>query len=628
MATQDTTVTPKELDAGMMIRRALFLLLLIGVTYYYLGLDFKGLSHPKGMDQAQIARQITNGKSFTTRCIRPICYSQVDKEMKKVKPEDAPSFAEGIPDTYHSPLNPILNSIVLGMFPETLVFQPGQKHYGPDIIITGVSMVLLLASIGVSYLLISRIFDARIGGVSALLMLLCESLWRYSQSGLPQMLMLFLFSFAIYFLYKAVENHQTGKPVFLWLGLTGGFMGLFALAHWMAVWPFLGLVLFAGFYFNPRGVHLLMLVGIFLLITIWWPFFNNSRYTGNPLGAGIYLFYAGNASADEESLMRDLEQTTGALDLNGLPTKMMINSITQLSDLYNYLGAIVVAPLFFLSLLHPFRRREIADFRWCIFAMWIFSVGGMTIYGLTPFSDETTSQTDPNNLHIIFMPIMTGYGLAFLSVLWNRLNLPLQVPIVRNGHFILAVLISALPTLLKAPRRITQAVTGHELLSVHYPYYIPEQINDYCRMVKENEAVVTDIPWAVAWYGNRAAIWLPKDKSQLEQLRSVGAERGQPITGLLLSHYTLDISPVQLLDPRSPNHQWREYILFNALMALGTGGTGGSQNDATRKANYAMLTADMPLKFIASPFGALYLFVTQNPVVKSENPSGSGALDR
>jgi hypothetical protein len=622
MATQDTTVTPKELDAGMMIRRALFLLLLIGVTYYYLGLDFKGLSHPKGMDQAQIARQIAGGKSFTTRCIRPICYSQVDKELKKTNPADAHSFAEGIPDTYHSPLNPILNSIVLGMFKETWEFKPDQKHYAPDVIITGVSMVLLLASIGVSYLLISRIFDARIGGVSALLMLLCETLWRYSQSGLPQMLMLFLFSFAIYFLYKAVENSQAGKPVYLWLGLTGGFMGLLALSHWMAVWPFLGLVLFAGFYFHPRGVQLLLLVGIFLLITIWWPFFNNSRYTGNPLGAGIYLFYAGNATADEEALMRDLEQTTGALDLNGLPSKMMLNGIIQLGDLYNYLGAVVVAPLFFLSLLHPFRRREIADFRWCIFAMWIFAVGGMTIYGLKPVGEDTASQTDPNNLHIIFMPIMTGYGLAFLSVLWNRLNLPLQVPIVRNGHFIAAVFVSALPTILKAPTRIAQAVTGHELLQVHYPYYIPEHIHEFAGMVKEKEAIVTDIPWAVAWYGDRTAIWLPKDKNQLEHLRSIGKERGQPITGLLLSRRTLDTSPVQLIDPRSPDFAWREYILFNSTMGLGAG-TGRSNNDAVRKEIAAMMAAEMPIKNPASPYGSLYLFMTENPVVKTESQANS-----
>lgn len=624
MANQETTVTPKELDAGMMIRRALFLLLLIGVTYYYLGIDFKGLSHPKGMDQAQIARQIADGKSFTTRCIRPICYSQVDKELKKANPTDAPSFEDGIPDTYHSPLNPILNSIVLGMFKDTWTFEPKQVHYTPDIIITGISMVLLLASIGVSYLLISRIFDARIGGVSALLMLLCESLWRYSQSGLPQMLMLFLFSFAIYFLYKAVENTQAGKPVYLWLALTGGFMGLLALTHWMAIWPFLGLVLFAGFYFHPRGVQLLTLIGVFLLITIWWPFFNNARYTGNPLGAGIYLFYAGNASSSEASLMRDLEQTAGALDLNGLPSKMMLNGITQISDLYNYLGAVVVAPLFFLSLLHPFRRREIADFRWCVLGMWLFAVAGMAIYGINPVSLETSSLTDPNNLHIIFLPIMTGYGLAFLSVLWNRLNLPLQIPVVRNGHFILAILISAMPLMLNAPTRIMQSFYGHRYQKVHSPNYLPDQIVSYAEMVKPNEAIVTDIPWAVAWYGQRAAIWLPKDKAQLDTLRNTGKERGQPITGLLLSAHTLNTSPAELINPNSPEFPWKEYILM--MPTVGLGASGGSGNDRTRSAIQAMLAADLPVKHVASPYGGPYLFMTENPVVKKENQEGTGAL--
>lgn len=619
MASQETAVTPKELDAGMMIRRALFLLLLIGVTYYYLGIDFKGLSHPKGMDQAQIARQIADGKSFTTRCIRPICYTQVAKEMKKLEEADAPSFSDGIPDTYHAPLNPILNSIVLGMAKDTWEFEPNQRLYTPDVIITGVSMVLLLASIGVSYLLISRIFDPRIGGVTALLMLMCESLWRYSQSGLPQMLMLFLFSFAIYFLYKAVENAQAGKPVYLWLGLTGGFMGLLALAHWMAVWPFLGLLLFAGFYFNPRGVQLLLLAGVFLLITIWWPLFNNQRYAGNPLGAGLYLFYTGNAStSSEEGLMRDLEQSTGALDLNGLPSKVMINGITQLSDLYNYMGGIVVAPLFFLALLHPFRRREIADFRWCILSMWIFAVVGMTIYGLHPFADE---KTDPNNLHIIFLPVMAGYGLAFLSVLWNRLNLPLQIPVVRNGHFILAILISALPTLLLAPTRIAMAVQGDERLTkTHYPYYVPKLIVDYASMVKPNEAIVTDIPWAVAWYGNRAAIWLPKDKGQLDTLRESGKLRGQPITGLLLSQYTLGANVTSVTYRNQMNYDWREYILLRPTVMFG-------KTDSARRELQTLILSDAAIKQTASTLDSVYLFMTENPIVPKENEA-TGALGR
>lgn len=627
MASQESAASPRELDAGMMIRRALFLLLLIGVTYYYLGIDFRGLSHPKGMDQAQIARQIADGKSFTTCCIRPICYAQVSKKMKEDDPSGAPSFAGGIPDTYHAPLNPILNSIVLSMAKDTWEFEPKQVLYTPDVIITGISMVLLLASIGVSYLLITRIFDPRIGGVTALLMLLCESVWHYSQSGLPQMLMLFLFSFAAYFLYKAIENAQAGKSVYLWLGLTGGFMGLLALAHWMAVWPFLGLLLFAGFYFHPRGVQLLMLVGIFLLITIWWPLFNNQKFSGNPLGAGLYLFYAGNASAStEESLMRDLEQTSGALDLNGLPSKMMLNSVTQLSDIYNYLGAVVVAPLFFLALLHPFRRREIGDFRWCILAMWIFAVIGMTIYGLHPFQED---QTDPNNLHIIFLPVMTGYGLAFLSVLWNRLNLPLHIPFVRNGHFILAIFISALPTLLKAPTRITQALARNEAFKVNYPYYVPNALASYGSMVKPNEAIVTDIPWAVAWYANRAAIWLPHDRKQFETLREIGKEHGQPITGLLLSQYTLQAPANSVSDKRSENFEWRDYILLGPCMRLGppqaVSFEEGRRRDSVRAEILKTLTVDMPLKYPVSPENSVYLFFTQEPVVQNDNEKTSGS---
>ena len=534
-------------------------------------------------------------------------------------PRNPPSF-DGFADTYHAPLNPILNSIVLSALSEdSWKFTTDQVIYTPDIVITGVSMILLLASIGVSYLLITRIFDPRIGGVTALLMLLCETLWHFSQSGLPQMLMLFLFSFAVYFLYKAIENSQANKPVFLWLALTGGFMGLLALAHWMAIWPFLGLVLFAGFYFTPRGVQLLTLVGVFLLITIWWPLFHNQRFSGNPLGAGLYLFYAGNASvANEEVLMRDYEQTSGALDLNGMPSKMMANAVTQIGDLYNYLGAVVVAPLFFLALLHPFRRREIADFRWCILGMWIFAVIGMTIYGLHPFREDPT---DPNNLHIIFLPVMAGYGLAFLSVLWNRLNLPLHIPVVRNGHFILAVFITALPPLLKAPTRIQQVLSKQVAHRVNYPYYIPSMLAAYGEMVKPNEAIATDIPWAVAWYAQRPAIWLPMDRKQLDTLRDTGKEHGQPVTGILFSQLILQSPPFSLVDRRSPNFDYRDYILFYPTMTLG-GNSFASADEARARDDFRiriqkMMMENMPIKYNYDR--SVYLFFTELPAARDEN---------
>jgi hypothetical protein len=237
----------------------------------------------------------------------------------------------------------------------------------------------------------------------------------------------------------------------------------------------------------------------------------------------------------------------------------------------------------------------------------------MNVYGLRPHREDAT---DPNNLHLIFLPVMTGYGLAFLSVLWTRLNLPLHIPVVRNGHFIMAIFISALPTMLTAPTRISMAVAGHELQRVNYPYYYPKLLVQYSNMVKKNEAIATDIPWAVAWYGNRAAIWLPKDRGQLERLREDGKLRGQPITGMLLSRFTLDSSPYMLTDARTENYPWREYVLWQPTLFFAKSETG-------RKDLFSLITSELPIKQPVSPLGSPYLFMTQEPVIRSENEAAA-----
>ncbi len=529
--TTEISAAPKELDAGMMIRRAMFLLVLVLLTYYYLAYDFKGLSHRAGMEQAQIARQIARGEKYVTKCIRPIALAQVNEHLKNKKGDESGVSLLKVPETYHAPLNPMLESIVLSINKDLWKFDAKDVIYAPDILIAGASMVLLLCSIGVTYLLVSRIFDNRIGGVTAFLMLLCELLWKYSQSGLPQMLMLFLFSFATYFIYKAVENTQQARPVYLWMCLAGGFFGLLALSHWLTIWIFFGLLLFASFYFNPRGVQTGILLAIFLLLTSIWAY-QNYLNSGDILGAGRYAFYSGMGNESDTGLMRDYDQKSGSLNFDGFFFKVVGNVIGQFSDLYGYLGSIVVAPLFFLSLLHPFRRKEIADFRWCLLAMWIMSSVGMSLFGIAPFR---SSPLDTNNLHILFIPLFTAYGLAFISVLWNRLNLPMHLPIVRNGHFILAILLSALPFLLNFPLRLRQIGTQRREARCLWPYYVPRTLSALNSSLNENEVLATDIPWATAWYADRVSIWLPKNKKQFYKLLAYGREKGTDIAGLLVS---------------------------------------------------------------------------------------------
>ena len=170
--------------------------------------------------------------------------------------------------------------------------------------------------------------------------------------------------------------------------------------------------------------------------------------------------------------------------------------------------------------------------------------------------------------------------------------------------------------------RITQALARNEAFKVNYPYYIPSALASYGSMVKPNEAIVTDIPWAVAWYANRAAIWLPRDKKQFDKLREIGKEHGQPITGLLLSQFTLEAPSNSISDKRSSFFEWRDYILLGPCLRLGSplavSFEEARRRDEVRKEILKTLTVDMALKYPVSAENRVYLFFTEQPVVQNE----------
>jgi hypothetical protein len=534
---QDVTISnQEELSAAMMIRRALFLVLLIGLTFFYLALDFRGLNTPQGIDQAQIARELARGNNFSTKFIRPLSLKQTELANPVKEGAKLGVSLKDFPDIYHAPLNPMLNSLLLLPFSDYFEYDGESQIFILDQVIAAGSMLLLLCSIGVSYLLVSRIFDQKIGGVTALLMLLCEHLWKFSQTGLPQMLMLFLFSFAMYFFYKAIENHVAGRPVYLWIALTGGFFGLLALAHWITIWIFFGLLIFAAVYFKPRGIMAAIMFGIFFVIIIPWGI-RNADVSGTVAGSGKYIFYAGMGGESEGTIMRNYNPDEDPPVFDGFLRKMVLAALPQLNDLYVYLGSIVVAPLFFVSLLHPFKRQEIGHFRWCILLMWVFAALGMALFGL----DE--GALDSNQLNVLFIPLMTAYGLAFLSVLWARLSLPVQLPLVGNGHLILAVIISSLPLLLTLPWDIrTGIMAGSDTkLKNNYPYFpsiFYAAVSDLDKgdpAGSKAEIVASDAPWAVAWYTDRIALWLPKSDAQFRAIATAAELRRQPVKRVLLT---------------------------------------------------------------------------------------------
>ena len=529
-----------QLDTGVLIRRSLFFLVLIILTLGNLFTLFKGLNSPQAMDQAQIAREIARGNGFTTKMIRPVAYYQAEKTEKR------PVSLVGFQDTYHSPLNPLLNAAVLKLVGagDSDAWQMAENElvYPLDRVIATVSTLFFLMAIGVNYLLISRIFDAKIAGVCAILMLFCETFWNYSLSGLPQMLMLLLFSCGIYFVYRAVEAATEGRIAMTPAVIAGVFFTLLALTHWMTVWIALGYIIFAAIAFRPRGIVGISVLAILLLAAIG-PVLRNQNITGSPFGTAFLTLYNGLGNGSEDMVMRNIDLEATPLVLEGLIAKILRTTLLQTTDIIPFLAGIIVAPLFFLSLLHPFKRTSIATFRWAILLMWITTTLGLAFFGIT------TEPLDPNQLHLLFAPIMTAYGLAFVSILWNRLDFVASTPVLQNVHHIVIVGICALPLVLSLPQRVRLGMQLRDLGGApHWPPYYAPALNSKTSGIKawvtKDQTVFSDQPWAVAWYADRISIWLPPTREGFLKLETVAADLQTPAAGILISPCSHGSGPV------------------------------------------------------------------------------------
>ncbi|WP_411828182.1 glycosyltransferase family 39 protein [Luteolibacter sp. AS25] len=517
-----------KIDTGVLIRRSLFFLVLVALTLGNLFTLFRGLNAPAAMDQAQIAREVARGNGFTTKFIRPVAYQKTVDHQKRTVP------FTGFQDTYHSPLNPLLNAAVFKLIGADDADQwrmaDDERIFPLDRVIATVSTLCFLISIGVCYLLVSRIFDAKIAAVTAILMLFCDTFWNYSLSGLPQMLMLLLFSCALYFVYRAVEESSEGRVPFVPAIIAAVFFTLLSLTHFLTVWIALGYIIFAAVFFRPRGI-----VGLAALVILIVPFvfilLRNNSIDGSPFGVAFLNLYNGIGGGKEDIVMRTLNIDSYPLLNQGFLSSIIQTTLTQTTTIVPFLGAIIVAPLFFLSLLHPFRRPAIANFRWAILIMFAVSAFGLAIFGIS------TDSLDPNQTHLLFAPIMTAYGLAFVSILWSKLPVVAATPLLRNVHYVVIIGICALPLALALPRKVKLGMDNNSGGGIPHwpPYWAPALNLGLSKWLTEKQICFSDQPWAVAWYADRVSVWLPLDKKDFIEIETNAANLETPIAGILIS---------------------------------------------------------------------------------------------
>jgi len=497
--------------ASVWVRRGAVALGIIAIAGIYL-YQFRGLSTSQGMDQAQIGRAIARGEGWHTKVARPRAVGQLQGHGRDV--------AQKIwVETYNAPLPPLVDAVAL-VFVKPY-WKIGQRTivYAGDRAIAMMSILLFVGSVAVLFLVARRLFDRRLALLACGLVMLCDAMWQYSVSGLPQMLLLLLFNVAIYLSIRALVADFAGESTWKWFAAIGATFGLLALTHALTFWIFLGAAIFTAFFFRPRGLSAAIMAGAWAIV--YWPWLIRTLVvSGNPGGVAVYSLFSDIGHSDW-GWMRQLNFDPGTALLGAFRDKIASGLTGQTAHLFEYFGLSVVALMFFVALLHPFKKTETAAMRWMILAMWGGAVLGMCLYGINEEQGAAANQ-----LHLLFVPLMTCYGLAYLLVHFNRLAL--NIPFARVGFITLLYLLCAMPLIFATPW-----LSPPKPL-VRWPPYMPPLIGVLNDWMGPEEIVASDMPWAVAWYADRRSLWLPDTIQVMTELGDYNV-LGGPVNGLYLT---------------------------------------------------------------------------------------------
>lgn len=515
MNVQGSVHSPKLGRIAGFFRLVLSLAAVIALAVAYLLLQFRGLSTPAGMDQAQIAREIARGNGFSTNNIRPLEAHLLQQTFGRVP-------GGNVPDLYHAPVNPIVNAGVLYLLASQLdqKVDDGDPIYRGDRVIAAVSVFFFLLALLVNFLLARLLFDARVAWLATGITLVADQFWQFSLSGLPQMLLLFLTSCSLWCLAKAVIAEVNGRNPYLWLFLLGLFQGALALAHPITLWISGATWVFSWAYFHPRPLGAI-LPGLLCLVLFSAWIARDLQVSKTPFGISPFALLD-HIVHSEAGWMRLSDPDMAEVTPPAFLGRIMHNFKEQLGSLYLLLGGIAVTPFFLAALFHPFKRPENNTFKWVIFLMLLGAFAGSVLIG-------TNAQAiGPNQTLILLGPALAIYGFAMILVFFYRLGL--EPFIYRWAIYAVFLLVTGLPTLcgffIGGPR-------------TQFPPYAPGVMQTIGAWTKPNEIIASDMPWAIAWYSDRKSLWLPSGRKEFYEYHDYES-LGGPIVGLYLTPISRD----------------------------------------------------------------------------------------
>lgn len=495
--------------------------------------EFQNLGTQEAMEQAQLARNIAQGKGYVTDVIRPLDLFVLQKYQQSEKM--AVTLPQ--PDLANAPAYPWLLAqwMKMGQWNYEISRDGEFNSFQPDQRIAYLNQLLFFLLLVFLFRLAKRLFDDQVAWFTVIVLGGTDLLWRFSQSGLPTMLAALLVVMFVWLLTKAEQGARESKwplwktlPMILVAGAILGVAGLTRYSLILLVLPVLVYIFHA--FEERRGVLMLvLLIGSAGVLTPWLQ--RNMAVSGKPFGTASYAIYAASSFFPADELERALkpEDVSVASDLGkygveGHWDKLVRNIEDVLVKDLPRLGGTWLSAFFLASLLLPFTRPGLVKLRlWLVLSL-------LTLMAAQALARTQASTVSPDlngeNLLVILIPLVVMFGAGLFNVLADQLK-----PVFDPGRGVITggfIFVFSLPLLLNlwTPRNSAWV----------YPPFHPPVIQQASAWLQKGEWVVSDMPAAVAWYGQRTSLLIPRDYTA----EFSAINEAKPVNALYLTSISLD----------------------------------------------------------------------------------------
>ena len=542
---------------------ALGLIVLVGV---YDRKCLKNFNTEEAMDSAQLGRNIAEGRGYTTSFIRPFSIFLLQRKAQAsggtiagIGP-GATRMNNNHPDLANPPVYPMF----LAGLMKTLKFKYEVvtnktfwssggffRHYQPELLIALANQGLLIIAGFLTFYIARKLFDRAAAWLSMLLVFGSGLLWQFSVSGLSTMLLIDIFLLLVIVLLKFEEGTTqpeglgpSNLPLVCSAAL-GLIIGVGMLTRYSFGWLLIPLIIYFCLFGGTRRIMYVFVAGCaFALVVMPW-ILRNWHVSGTCFGIPGYAVAEGTIFFQGTQLENSTHPS-----LNGLfrVAPYLLKFRANLHQIMN--GEIMSFTsnwslmLFFCGLMLGFRSQTAKRLRYFVMGCLVTFVF-VEALGRTHLSDDVPV-LNSENLLVILAPLTFMYGAVFFLIFTDQIKVPMEALryVIRAGVIVLSAL-----TFLSHGWSPTANVLA-------YPPYHPPDIQRVASIMGKDDLIMSDIPWAVAWYGRHECVSLalnPKDEfAQFDYIK--------PVNALYITSKSAKIDLMNDYDPKEAD-SWTHFVV-------------------------------------------------------------------